>query len=271
MICARIRPLISSPLAFTISTTKHSSSPTNLRLLPRRRSFSAVTAMSSSSTTQSQIIEHIVLFKAKDDADSNKITSMISNLNALASLDEVLYISAAPLHRLGSSSAFAFTHVLHSRYGSKEDLSTYAAHPDHVRVVKESVLPICDDLMAVDWIADRIPGTLAPAPGSVGKLTLLKLKEDVSDEAKSEITGVVKGLGEKFPGIDQITVGENFSPARAKGFSIASIAYFKDLSEMEAVDAQKELVNLEKDKVRDYVDSTIVVEFLVSSQTCSSL
>ncbi|XP_010510173.1 PREDICTED: stress-response A/B barrel domain-containing protein UP3-like [Camelina sativa] len=271
MICARIRPLISTPLAFTISTTKHSSSPTNLRLLPRRRSFSAVTAMSSSSTPPSQIIEHIVLFKAKDDADSNKITSMINNLNALASLDEVLYISAAPLHRLGSS-AFAFTHFLHSRYGSKEDLSTYAAHPDHVRVVKESVLPNCDDLMAVDWIADRIPGTLAPAPGSVAKLTLLKLKEDVSDEAKSEITGVIKGLGEKFPGIDQITVGENFSPARAKGFTIASIAYFKDLSEMEAVDAQKELlVNLEKDKVRDYVDSTIVVEFLVSSQTCSSL
>ncbi|XP_010414100.1 PREDICTED: stress-response A/B barrel domain-containing protein UP3-like [Camelina sativa] len=271
MIWARIRPLISSPLAFTITTTKHSSSPANLRLLPRRRSFSAVTAMSSSSTPQSRIIEHIVLFKAKDDADSNKITSMINNLNALASLDEVLYISAAPLHRLGSSSAFAFTHVLHSRYGSKEDLSTYAAHPDHVRVVKESVLPICDDLMAVDWIADRVPGTLAPPPGSVGKLTLLKLKEDVSDEAKSEITGVIMGLGEKFSGIDQITVGENFSPARAKGFSIASIAYFKDLSEMEGVDGQKELVNLEKDKVRDYVDSTIVVEFLVSSQTCSSL
>lgn len=127
--------------------------------------------------------------------------------------------------------------------------------------------------MAVDWIADRIPGTLAPPPGSVAKLTLLKLKENVPDEATTEITGVIKGLSEKFPGIAQITVGENFSPARAKGFSIASIAYFKDLSEMEAVDAQKELVNSQKDKVRDYVDSTIVVEFVVpsSSQTSSSL
>ncbi|CAD5320064.1 unnamed protein product [Arabidopsis thaliana] len=222
----------------------------------------------SSSTPQSQIIEHIVLFKTKDDADSTKITSMINNLNALAYLDQVLHISTSPLHRI--SSATAFTHVLHSRYESKEDLASYAAHPDHVRVVKESVLPICDDIMAVDWIADRIPGTVAPLPGSVAKLTLLKLKEDVADEAKSEITGVIKGLSEKFPGIDQITVGENFSPARAKGFSIASIAYFKDLSEMEAVDAQKELVNSQKDKVRDYVDSTIVVEFVVPSSSQSS-
>ncbi|KAL1210183.1 Stress-response A/B barrel domain-containing protein UP3 [Cardamine amara subsp. amara] len=260
MICARARPLFSSPLAFAISTTKHS--PIKLRF--SRRSFSAV-AMSSS-TPPSQLIEHIVLFKVKDETDSTKISSMINGLNALVSLDQVLHIFAAPLHRLGSS-AFAFTHVLHSRYGSKEDLTYYAAHPDHVRVVKEFVLPICDDIMAVDWIAHQVPTTIAPLPGSAAKLTLLKVKENLSDEAKTEITGVIKGLSEKFPGIDQITVGENFSPARAKGFSIASIAYFKDLGEMEAVDAQKELVNLQKDKVRDYVDSTIVVEFVVPSSS----
>lgn len=129
------------------------------------------------------------------------------------------------------------------------------------------MLPICDDIMAVDWIAHQVPTTLAPPPGSVAKLTLLKVKENISEEVKTEITGVIKGLSEKFPGIDQITVGENFSPARAKGFSIASIAFFKDLGEMEAVDAQKELVNLQKDKVRDYVDATIVVEFVVPSSS----
>lgn len=126
------------------------------------------------------------------------------------------------------------------------------------------MLPICDDIMAVDWIADRIPGTVAPLPGSVAKLTLLKLKEDVADEAKSEITGVIKGLSEKFPGIDQITVGENFSPGRSKDFSIGSISYFRDLGEIEAVDDQMKLQN---DKIRDYVDDTIVVEFNVPSSS----
>uniref|UniRef100_A0A0D3B1D2 Uncharacterized protein n=1 Tax=Brassica oleracea var. oleracea TaxID=109376 RepID=A0A0D3B1D2_BRAOL len=33
--------------------------------------------------------------------------------------------------------------------------------------------------------------------------------------------------------IDEIRVGENFSPVRAKGSSIASVAYFKDLGNVE--------------------------------------
>uniref|UniRef100_A0A1J3DFT4 Stress-response A/B barrel domain-containing protein n=1 Tax=Noccaea caerulescens TaxID=107243 RepID=A0A1J3DFT4_NOCCA len=262
MICVRARPLFSSPFSsLAFSSTKHSSIHRHLRLSSSsRRSFSAV-AMSSSAP-QNQIIEHIVLFKVKDEIDSSKISSMMNGLNGLASLNQVIHISAAPLHRVRSS-ATAFTHILHSRYGSKEDLNTYAAHPDHVRVVKESVLPICEDVMAVDWIADRVPGTLAPPPGSVAKVTFLKLKENLPDEAKSEVMDVIKGLNEKFPEIGQITVGENFSPARAKGFSIASIAYFKDLAELEAVDAQTELVNSHKEKVREHLDSTIVVEFVV--------
>ncbi|KAJ4887236.1 Stress responsive alpha-beta barrel domain protein [Raphanus sativus] len=224
---------------------------------------------SSSSTPPPEIIEHIVLFKVKPETDSSKIASMMNGLNALASLTQVIHISAAPLHRVRSSPT-AFTHVLHSRYVSKEDLSAYAAHPDHVRVVKDSVLPICEEVMAVDWVADRVPGTLAPPPGSAAKLTFLKLKED-DGGAKSEIVGVIKGLSEKLPGIGQITVGENFSPARARGFSIASIAFFKDVGELEAVDGQTELVDVEKEKVREFVDSTIVVEFVVPSGLVSGL
>ncbi|XP_024009707.1 stress-response A/B barrel domain-containing protein UP3 isoform X2 [Eutrema salsugineum] len=249
MICVRARPLFSSPFSLAISSTKQP--PIHLRRIPLsssspRRLFSAV-AMSSSSPPQNQIVEHIVLFKVKEDTDSSKISSMMNGLNNLVSLPRVLHISAAPLHRVRSSVS-AFTHVLHSRYGSKEDLADYAAHPDHVRVVKEFVLPICDDVMAVDWIAHQVPGTLAPPPGSVAKITFLKVKENLSDEAKSEILDLIKGLDEKFPGIGQITVGENFSPARAKGFSIASIAYFKDLAELESVDSQTELVNSQKEK-----------------------
>ncbi|CAA7048487.1 unnamed protein product [Microthlaspi erraticum] len=148
-------------------------------------------------------------------------------LKALATFDEVLYLTAGPIHRLRSNSAF--THVVHSRYISKEDLSAYLAHPQHVRVL-HNYLPIWEDILVVDYIADQVPNTLAPPPGSAAKLTLLKVKENVSDEAKTEIMEVIK---ETSPGTDQITVGENFSPVRANGFSIASVAYFKDLGEME--------------------------------------
>ncbi|KAF8090788.1 hypothetical protein N665_0467s0017 [Sinapis alba] len=132
----------------------------------------------------SQIIERIVLFKVKDDVDSVKIDAMLNGLNSLATIDQVLYLSAAPIHRLRSSSAF--THVFHSRYRSKEDLSAYAAHPDHLRVVEEN-MPIWEDRMTVDWIPHDVPGILKPHAGSVAKVTLLKVKENVTDEARKEI------------------------------------------------------------------------------------
>lgn len=208
-----------------------------------------------SSSSQNQIIEHVVLFKVKDDADSGKIDAMVKDLKGLATLTEVIYLSAGPIHRLRSKSAF--THVLHSRYRSKEDLSAYVAHPAHVRVVDE-FLPIWEDILAVDYIADQVPNTLAPPPGSVAKITLLKVKENVDDEAKTKIMEVIK---EKFPGTDQITVGENFTPVRANGFSIGSVAYFKNIGEMEAHK------KLDKDKIGDYLDDTIVVELVVPSST----
>ncbi|KAK3213439.1 hypothetical protein Dsin_018145 [Dipteronia sinensis] len=216
--------------------------------------------MSSSSST----IEHVVLFKVKPDVDSSKVNTMITNLNGLVSLDPVLHLTAGPVIRTGSS-LFTFTHLLHSRYNSKTDLDSYSQNPNHLSVVRETVLPICEDIMAVDWVADRTPSTMVLPPGSAVRITFLKLKENLGEEVKDEVLGVIKGLKEKFGGIEQITCGENFSPARAKGFSIASIAIFKGVKEMEEADSNQELVKLQKEKVKDYVESAIAVDYVVPS------
>ncbi|CAN8288308.1 unnamed protein product [Cochlearia groenlandica] len=206
-----------------------------------------------STNHHNQIIEHIVLFKVKKDVDPNKINAMVNDLKGLATVDKVLYLFAGPIHHLKST--IAFTHVLHSRYRSKEDLNAYLAHLDHVRVVDEW-LPIWEDFMAIDWVADSLPRTITPCHGSVGRATLLKVKENVDDVAKTEIMEVGKELS-KSRGVDHMTMGDNFCLVHTKGFSFASIAYFKDLGEMEGRD---EVVN---EKVGGYVDDTIVVEFVV--------
>lgn len=125
--------------------------------------------------------------------------------------------------------------------------------------------------MAVDWVANQTPNPVVLSPGSAVRVTFLKLKENVGEEVKNEIIGVIKGIKESFGGIEQITYGENFSPARAKGFSIASIAVFKGVKEMEEVDSNTELVNLQKEKVKDHLESVIVVDYEVPSPSSSSL
>lgn len=211
-----------------------------------------------------QTVEHIVLFKVKDDADPSKVNAMVSGLSALVSLDQVRHLMVGPLLR-NRSSALTFTHMLHSRYDTKDDLNAYSAHPSHLSVVRGSVLPICDDIMAVDWVAHDLEGDLSPPPGSAMRVSFLKLKEDLGDEIKNEVLGVIGEIKDKFGQISQLSYGENFSPARAKGFSLASLAVFNGQADLDAVDSNEDLVNHQKDKVREHLDSVVVVDYLVPS------
>ncbi|XP_038889133.1 stress-response A/B barrel domain-containing protein UP3 [Benincasa hispida] len=255
--------MLSSALR-SFSTLPSTSRHLRLRRLNPSPSFRPFSVNMSAHT---QPIEHVVLFKVKDGLDSSKVNDMLTGLNGLISLDQVLHITAGPILRNRSSSS-TFTHLLHSRYSSKEDLSIYSAHPAHTNVVKQFVLPICDDIMAVDWVADALKGPIVAPSGSALRLTFLKLKENLGEEVKSEILEVIAGLREKLGPNVQLTVGENFSPARAKGFSIASIAIFPGPNELEAAVSDQEMVELQKEKVREHLESVIVVDYVVP-QTAS--
>ncbi|XP_061995798.1 stress-response A/B barrel domain-containing protein UP3-like [Rosa rugosa] len=219
--------------------------------------------MSSSPAAQT-VVEHIVLFKVRDNADPSKVNAWVNGLNGLSSLDLTLHLTAGPLLRTRSS-PFAFTHLLHSRYKTKDDLAAYTVHPGHISVVKDLGLPIVDDIMAVDWVADGLTGTVALSPGSAIRVAVLKLKEELGEAAKGEVLEVIRGIKGKLGEAGQISVGENFSPGRARGYSIASVAVFKGVSEMEEVDSKQEMEEVEKDKVREYLDSVIVLDYVVPS------
>ncbi|KAK6152001.1 hypothetical protein DH2020_014636 [Rehmannia glutinosa] len=232
--------------------------------LPLRPSSSIRMSSSDSHSNPNQIIEHIVLFKVKPDADPSAVNAMITNLNGLISLDPVIHISAGPVSRCRSNS-LAFTHMLHSRYRSKTDLVSYSDHPTHVSVVSNYVKPIIEDILAVDWVADDLSGSAIVSPGSALRLTVLKLKESAGESGKNEVLGVVRGIKEKFPSIEHLTAGENFSPGRAKGFSICSIAVFKGMKELEELDSESELANEQKDKVREFLDGVLVLDYAVAA------
>ncbi|KAM7277148.1 hypothetical protein ACFE04_019014 [Oxalis oulophora] len=198
-----------------------------------------------------ETIEHIVLFKLKPQTDPSKVNAMLTGLNSLISLHQVIHISAGPLHHHSN-----FTHILHSRYSSKQNLAAYSANPSHVSVVQNSVLPICQDIMAVDWVDLNLHEPKKISPGSAVRVTLLKLKENVAENAKSEILETIKT---SF-GFTELSFGDNFSPARGKGFSICSLAVFGGLSEMQATNGNSHIGML-----RDYLDDSVVVDYVVPS------
>nr|POE97885.1 stress-response a/b barrel domain-containing protein up3 [Quercus suber] len=83
-----------------------------------------------------------------------------------------------------------------------DSLASYLAHPSHVSVVKENVLPIIDDIMAVEWVSSSDEGHVYSVPsGSAVKLSLLKLKENLGEDVKSEIFRAIKGIKDSFPKI----------------------------------------------------------------------
>ncbi|XP_062162653.1 stress-response A/B barrel domain-containing protein UP3-like [Alnus glutinosa] len=223
-----------------------------------------------SSQTQTQTIEHVVLFKVKENADPSQVDAWLHALNGLISLDQVLHLSASSVFRNRTSSSLSFTHILHSRYSSQNHLAAYSAHPNHVSVVKE-YQPLIEDIMAVDWVfvADDLH-VAPPPPGSAIRVTSLKLKDNLGDDVKAEILGGIKGIKDRFGEISQFTFGENFSPGRAKGFSVAWLSVFPGRSELEKVDGNEDLVILEE-KVRAFVENEVVVDFVVPSPKSASV
>jgi len=239
--------------------------PTLRRLTPTSTlRVAAAAAMSSSSSAVATPIEHFVLFKARPEAVASGATAaMISSLQALATaVPGLAYIHAGPVLRLRSPAAEALgpTHLLHSRYATKEDLASYATHPAHVAAVQGHALPNVLDTTAVDWV-NAAPLPSPAAPGSTVRLTLAKAKEGVEVaqlvEKVAAATKAVRGAkGAK------VSFGENFSPPRAKGYQFGMVAVFDSVEELDAVEGDGK-VEEAKAAVRPLLDEVMVLDFVV--------
>lgn len=208
-----------------------------------------------------KMIEHVVLYRFKPDTEPSQIAATINGLNDLVSIKEVVHLNAGPLLRThSSSSSLTFTHMLHCRYNSQDDLKAYAVHPAHVSLVKRTVV-LLDDIMAVDWITDDAS---APAPGSVIKVVFLKLKDNLAQ--KDYVLEVIRETCVKFSSIRQFSFGENFSPDRAKGFSIGILMVFDGVE----VDSNGEIMNLLNEKLKDMVVDDLVLDCIMGTPQSGS-
>ncbi|GJT03989.1 stress-response A/B barrel domain-containing protein UP3-like protein [Tanacetum coccineum] len=125
--------------------------------------------------------------------------------------------------------------------------------------------------MAVDW---RSEGGVSSGGvielGKAMRVSFVKLKENVTEDDKSKVLVVIRGVKDEFGGvIKEMSVGGNFSE-RAKGYEIASVAVFNGVEEMEKMDEDVEKVRREKEKVKEVVQSVVVVDYVVPVATHQS-
>lgn len=211
-------------------------------------------------------VEHLVLFRARDGVDPAAADAWLSGLCSLASLGVVAHLAAANALRCRRfpPGLPPFTHVLHCRFRTEADLAAYAVHPAHLAVVRELGLLVCDDLLAVDWVAGIDPGEVAVKGGSAARVTLARLREGAGDVEKGEVVAALGGIARLRPEVEQVSCGENFSPGRAKGFTVGSIWVVRGLEELELLDVTgREVVGAEEEKVNQLMESVIVVDFVV--------
>ncbi|KAL4589430.1 hypothetical protein LXL04_002337 [Taraxacum kok-saghyz] len=197
-------------------------------------------------STQQQIIEHVVLFNVKPDVEPTKVAAMIAGLKGLVSLDLAIHVSAGELSKSRSCNSLTFSHILHCRFKSNTDLQ-----------------PIIDDIMVVDWISDNNIINDSLKPGSVMRVTLLKLKADLVGNEKTKFFEMTEGLKNRFKAIEDVSYGENLPNDYSKGYSISSIGVFPRVAELEAFDLDVEMVKSLKEEVKGLVESEIVVDYVI--------
>ncbi|GAU33173.1 hypothetical protein TSUD_206320 [Trifolium subterraneum] len=216
------------------------------------------------------IVEHVVLFKIKENTTQSEIDSMVDRVNSLVSLKETLHLNMLPLVSIQSSSSLSssnFTHILHIRFSSKEDLHAYAVHPTHLEVIKVNS-PLVADTMALDWVTEVHGNDLVLPYGSAVRVVFFKLKEGLGEQVKDEVLKGISGI--RHENAVQFTCGENFSPGRAKGFSIATLSVFTGLNELKEVDCDEEFKKYDmNDKIKENLDTILVLDFVANGQTAS--
>ena len=94
------------------------------------------------------MIKHIVMFKLAEKNDAN-LKTLVDGLRSLK--NDVPQIIDLEVGVDFNGSERAMDVNLYTTFNSKEDLSTYQAHPKHQVVVNDIVKKLCNETKVVDY------------------------------------------------------------------------------------------------------------------------
>ncbi|CAI5533823.1 unnamed protein product [Closterium sp. Naga37s-1] len=187
-------------------------------------------------------------FTVKPNTPPSAVAAMVNGLRALSSAPGVLFLavgSALPIPPAlaAYTPQSPWTHALLGRYESRDALQAYAGSEEHVKVVEGCIKPIISDILAVDWETDVPADAAASAsasaaadagasrlPFSVIHSVVMELGPSATANPTAIPTMVssLKSHVGEIPGLHEVSIGENFAPARAKGFTWGYAGYHAD-------------------------------------------
>lgn len=95
------------------------------------------------------MVEHIVLFRWTESASPEAIDTVLTELRKLKNkIPAIMDLSCGTNF---SDRANGYTHGLVVRFNDKAGLEIYGPHPEHQRVVKDFIIPIRADILALDY------------------------------------------------------------------------------------------------------------------------
>jgi len=95
------------------------------------------------------LIEHVALFRWKEEASQEAIDSALAELRKLKDkIPGIVDITSAANF---SERAKGYTHVLVIRFRDRSALQAFGPHPEHQRVAQNFVSPIRADSLVLDY------------------------------------------------------------------------------------------------------------------------
>lgn len=211
-------------------------------MLARRSNVRCFRACASgvASKKRGSVVEHVVLFRAKEDASKDALGKMMDSLWSLQyRIPNVLYIDVGEvLEEAGGSDGY--THALFVRLTDKSALETYAKHPLHLEVVENHVKPNVQGVLALDYVAEVLDG-IGPTfhkgrdwEEGYNYIRLFKFAEKDPQLVEDFLSKYedLTFLASELP--LQITVGKNFSLDRCNGYTHGSMARFTNMEELDS-------------------------------------
>lgn len=220
----------------------------------------AATGIGSVESKMTKVVEHVVYFKFKPETPPETVNAIVSALRGLEFFEGILQLNVGESVKIPGVDNGGWTHVLHGRHVSKEALENYSRSEEHVKVVKELVLPNIADVLAVDWEVELEEPIVDSGIGVI-HTAAMKLKEGTEKPAIEAMVKGLKGHEGVIPGLRQVSVGPNFSPARSQGHDWGFLSTYGTVEDLKTYAMHPDHGAVMKELVFPLVEKSASVDF----------